>query len=145
MPAPRPVSLKNDSIAIIQSRHPKAIITSAAMDTNKGSVAHLKPKHEDIVNAHTPITPVAVIFPEYSHGEELSAPCMDPAEAMVFMAEQGFNYHILGENGFERLSQLLDGCLCFSLTYSSLDEAILWFEQLSNENEWGKSSDAPNL
>ncbi len=132
IPSPRPVSLKNQSIDIIQNRHPQSVFTSIAKDTAKGTVAHLKPKHSDIEQAHQKATPFAIVFPHYQANAALTTKQLDPAEALVVLAEQGFNYHLLKQEGFHRLSAVIDACQdrCFHLTYSALDDAVSWYKEL---------------
>ncbi len=135
IPAPRAVSLKNESIDIIRQRHPEAVITTSAKDTAKGTVAHVKPSLRSVQKAHETCRPKAVVFPKYQAKHTLSSQSIDPAEALVTLAEQGFNYHILGQEGFQRLVTTIEQCQCFYLTYSELDEAINWFEQLFEGTE----------
>ncbi|MCO7227117.1 HprK-related kinase A [Pleionea sp. CnH1-48] len=128
--APRPVSLKNASIDIISQRHPDALFTKPAKDTNKGTVAHLKLEQSEAIE-HCEASPFVIVFPKYVANSELNTQYMDPAEALVSMAEQGFNYHILGAEGFRRLSMVVEQSRCFKLEYSSLDDAVAWFTELS--------------
>ena len=135
LPSPRPVSLKNQSIEIIRNRYPDAVLTESAFDTAKGTVAHLMPKVEEIDAASCAVHACAVVFPEYKANSELITQELDKAETLVFLAEQGFNYHILGEEGYRRLSTIIENCACYSLVYSELDSATGWLNTLVESSQ----------
>ena len=40
------------------------------------------------------------------------------------LAENAFNYRTKSHAGFQQLASLIDRCNCYSLTFSSLDEAL---------------------
>jgi hypothetical protein len=51
------------------------------------------------------------------------------------IANNAFNYSVLGVEGFEILKRVVDRADCFSFRYSNLDEAITVFEQLETPRE----------
>jgi HprK-related kinase A len=64
-PLSRPVSLKNQSINIIQAHFPTAFISSAIKDTAKGDIAHMRPPVESANKSDNPAKPAGIIFPQY--------------------------------------------------------------------------------
>ena len=45
-------------------------------------------------------------------------------QAFLKLANNSFNYQLLGLRGFEGVTRLVRDCDCYILTYSNLDEAI---------------------
>ncbi len=130
IPLPRPVSLKNASIDIIQHYEPATIFSRKVADTMKGTVAHMKPPADSIDRALEQARPGWVIFPKYEAGVATKLTRLSQARAFMRVADNAFNYSTLGVSGFETLSGLIDASLCYDFTYSVLDEAIDVFNQL---------------
>jgi hypothetical protein len=130
MPIPRPVSLKNASIDVIKGFAPDAVFNKSALDTLKGTVAHMKPPKSSVEQADTPATTRFVIFPRYQPAASTSLSTLSKTTSMMRLVEQSFNYHILGETGFNWLCNLVDRSDCYAFEYSNLDEAIRTFEDL---------------
>jgi len=123
-PVPRPVSLKNRSIELIQKRYPDAILTDAAHNTSKGSVAHLKPSTISLHKACETVAPALILFPKYRPSAPLCIEGISHGDALMRMVEGAFNYHLLGTEGFERLADTIEHCACHELEYADLDELI---------------------
>jgi hypothetical protein len=49
------------------------------------------------------------------------------------VAENAFNYQVLGLRGFNALGQLIDATAAFEFRYSKLDEAVHLFERLAKD------------
>ncbi len=126
----RPVSLKNESIPVIRGFAPEAFLGAEYTDTNKGTVAHMRPPTDSVRRVTEPATPAWIISPKYvvKSGAKLAA----TAKARMFMhlATNAFNYHVLGVMGFEHLRALIDTCACCSLEYGDLDDAVACFDRL---------------
>ncbi len=130
MPVPRPVSLKNASIDVMKVFAPDAVFNKSALDTLKGTVAHMKPPISSVEQADTPAAARFVIFPRYLAGATTSLSTLSKTTSMMRLVEQSFNYHILGETGFDWLCNLVDRSDCYEFEYSNLDEAIRTFEDI---------------
>ncbi|MFQ5783568.1 MAG: HprK-related kinase A [Alphaproteobacteria bacterium] len=124
LPIARPVSLKNESIGIIRAFAPDATIGPECSDTHKGAVAHMKPPTDSVNRADDPATPAWILFPRYRAGAETRLEPVSRARAFFRIADQSFNYHILGAAGFESVSRLIETCSCHDLAYASLDQAV---------------------
>ena len=130
VPLPRPISLKNGSIDVIRRYAPQAILSRAVSDTTKGTVAHLKVPADSIARAEEVARPAWVIFPKY---ETDAAPRLEPiprARSFMRVAENAFNYSLLGASGFDALASIIDASLSYQFTYSKLDDAIEIFSKL---------------
>ena len=129
-PVPRPVSLKNQSIDIIQSYSSAAVMGEVVADTAKGTVSHMRPPQLSVEKSEQPGTPGLIIFPKYTAGAE---PCLAPltkAKTLMKVAENSFNFSVLGLQGFKVLGELVSKCTCYEFSYQSLDEARETLESL---------------
>lgn len=126
----RPVSLKNQSIQVIQAHTPTAEITSPVPDTTKGTVALLRPPSESVQQVRIPARAAWIILPRYQADAKASLESLNKANAFMLIAEQSFNYNVHGREGFEAVGDLVDGCECFEFTYSCLSDAERVFDDL---------------
>ena len=131
-PLARPVSLKNESIDVIR-RFAGATISPSSTDTIKGTVALMKPPAGSVERAHETAVPAWVVFPAFSRGEAIKVEPQSKAATFIDLANHAFNYHVHGHRGFELLAATIDRCACLSLTYSDLDAAIRFFEELAED------------
>lgn len=133
-PLPRPVSLKNESIDVIQRFAPQVQFGSRVHETSKGTVAHFAPPAEAIARATEVATPRWVVLPRYAPGAPTLLEPIDRAEAFMELVENAFNYPVFGAEGFELLGRVLDGCRCFRLEYSSLADATATLSRLADDD-----------
>jgi HprK-related kinase A len=130
VPAPRPVSLKNQSIEVVRRLAPDAVMGPVAHDTMKGTVAHLRVSADSLARAHVSAPPAWLVFPRFEQAAPLSVEPRPKARALVELASNSFNHHVHGRAGFDALAQLVDRCQCFDLRYGHLPEALAWFDAL---------------
>lgn len=129
-PLPRPISLKNGSIDLIRNYAPGAVFTPPVHDTAKGTIAHMKPPADSVRRAAEGARPALVVFPKYVAG---AAPQLVPvprARALLRVAENSFNYSLLGAAGFAACARLVESARTFDFSYSALDDAVAVFAQL---------------
>lgn len=134
VPHPRPVSLKNASIDVIRSFAPDSVMSPVVNDTVKGTVCHVRPPRDSVLRFDETAIPAWIVFPKY---EASSLPQLTPVprgQALIRVADNAFNYSILGRKGFEILARLIDRVECHSLTYSSLDDAVEVFASLGSQD-----------
>ena len=129
-PVPRPVSLKNASIAVIRDFDPLAIFSPVVRDTVKGTVAHLKPSSESVQRAVETATAAWIIFPQYVKESATVAVPVSAGRAMMRTADNSFNYGLLGQQGFAAMAALVSRCNCIDFRYSALNEAVQYFDHL---------------
>lgn len=130
VPLPRPVSLKNASIEIIRDYEPSVTFGPTVADTTKGTVAHMRAPAESVARASETVSPAWIIFPKYQPGADACLSVLPKARAFMRVAENTFNYSLLGATGFETLGGVIDAALCYDFVYSKLDDAIEIFAAL---------------
>lgn len=127
-PIPRPVSLKNASIAIIRNFANDVVFGEMITDTAKGTVAHMRAPFASIEASNQPAQPRAIVFPTYRAGSDTELAPLSKCRALMRVAENCFNYGVLGSAGFIGLADTVERSSCYTLAYSSLDEAIAALE-----------------
>lgn len=130
LPVPRPISLKNASIGVMRRFAPEAVFGETVHETAKGSVAHMRPPRESVLSATRAADPAAIVFPRYQAGAPLALSEITPGRALLKVAENAFNYNVLGAEGFELLADTLERCVCHELVYQDLDAAVAAMERV---------------
>jgi HprK-related kinase A len=129
-PLSRPISLKNESIAIVRSAFGSAVLSDEFPDTTKGTVALMRPPVASVTRAGERAMPGWIIFPRFKPGAPTSLRRRSRGAAFISIADNAFNYSIHGGRGFERLADVVERCDCYDFAYSNLDEAIETFATL---------------
>jgi HprK-related kinase A len=124
LPIPRPINIKNQSIAVIGGFAPDLQIGEVVADTTKGTVAHVTPPRSSVERQHETATPAWVIFPKYAAGSKTRLTRMKGNDALLTLAGNAFNYHIHGARGFDCLARIVRTAQFAQLAYSNLDEVI---------------------
>ncbi len=127
---PRPIGLKNQSIDIIKARYPKAVFGLSSAETIKGNVCHLKPPTESIRLQSVQCPVRWIVFPKFEHKASTQLRNKPKGEAFLQIANNAFNYNIIGKIAFNTLKTVVDQSECFTFQYSNLDEAIEVFDRL---------------
>jgi hypothetical protein len=109
------------------------VLSPAVENTNKGTIAHLKPPGASIARAAEPVRPALIVFPRFDAGAATSLAPLPKARAFMQVAENAFNYQVLGAAGFAALGALIDATDQYEFRYSQLDEAIALFARLAGE------------
>ena len=130
-PIPRPVSLKNSSIEIIRKFGGDVVIGDVVAETAKGNIAHMRPPKTSVQAVTSPVVPFAVVFPTYSADTETDFAEISKGRTLMRLAENCFNFSVLGAAGFNCLADTVEKCHCHTLVYSSLDNAIAAIEGLA--------------
>ncbi|MGE5319555.1 MAG: HprK-related kinase A [Hyphomicrobiaceae bacterium] len=131
-PLPRPVSLKNESIDVVQAFSAEAFINRPSHDTAKGTVAHMRPPKESVRRQHEAAQPAWVVFPKWAAGASTRLTQRSAAQTFMFLAQNAFNYSHLGADGFHVGTRLADQVACYDFSYSRLDEAVRTFDRLAD-------------
>ena len=131
-PLCRPVSLKNESIAVIQSFSKSALFGPLSEDTHKGTVAHMKADLEPGSHDALPLGASIMLFPRYANNEPQRLSKRHRTESFILAAYHSFNYSLLGEAGFRAMKTLIDRVECYDLVYSDLDWAIQTISDVHN-------------
>jgi len=132
IPVVRPISLKNESITLIKQWAPDAIMGESFLDTSKGTVAHLKPPKDSVVNAKTRTKAALIVFPKFSSETgPYSLETLSKGQAALKLADNSFNYNVLGSDGFHCVCDLVERSDCYTFKYSNLNEAVELFSTLA--------------
>ena len=133
-PLPRPVSLKNASIAIVRAYAPAAQFTRPVADTVKGTVAHMRASSDSVARAMETARPAWIVFPQWRAGAPATLAPVTQARAHMRLAENAFNYSLLGAAGFHAVGRLVEEVRTFDFSYGVLDDAIAVFDSLLRED-----------
>lgn len=137
-PVPRPVSLKNESIALIAETYPGNEFSPVVHDTLKGSVSLMKPPTDAVSKAGEIAVPHLVIFPKYRQQADLELTPLPKSEAFMKLADLSFNYSVLGAEGFNVLADLVERCRVYDFVYGGdFDQASACFELLLDNLDHG--------
>jgi HprK-related kinase A len=132
LPLLKPVGLKNESIDVIRSFAPEAVIGPRFYKTRKGTVAHLAPAAASVERRHEPAEPALVVFPRYNRNVDLRIEAVPKSRAFGRLAVNSFNYEMLGPEGFDAVTRLVQRCDCFQLEYRELDRAVEALRELAS-------------
>ncbi len=130
-PSPRPISLKNESIDVIRRFAPESIFSAATHDTLKGTVALLRVPHASIARAGEAVLPAWLVFPKYQAASASDLTPLGRGPTLMRLADNTFNYSVLGLTAFNTLGDLVHRCDCYDFTYSDLDDALRIFDDLA--------------
>ncbi len=130
VPLCRPVSLKNESIAVIKSFSRHAIFGPVSKETHKGIVVHMKADmHRDSQDAKR-LKARAMIFPRYARDQPQRLSQRRRTDSFILSAYHSFNYSLLCEAGFAAMQVLIDNVDCYDLVYNDLDWAVQALDDL---------------
>ncbi len=122
-PCTRPINLKNNSINVIKNYVDNAVFSTIAKDTHKGTVALLKPPTDSVKRMHEPAPLHCIVFPKYVANVEAKLTPINQIDTFQQLIEHSFNYHILGQEGFQLIASLLKNVTCYQFEYSDFAEA----------------------
>ncbi|WP_286263448.1 HprK-related kinase A [Thalassotalea atypica] len=132
LPNPRPISLKNQSINILDSLCPDIYHSNIVKDTAKGSVSLFQAPIDSVRRVDEAVDIKYVIFPRFIGDIAFELSELSKGRAFIELANQSFNYSILGELGFKAIAKQMDNADCFELTYDgNLHEVAKVMEQLA--------------
>lgn len=131
VPLPRLIPLKNQSIEVIGRYRPDAVIGPSFHGTRKGTVAHVRPPADSVRRAQETARPRWLVFPRWVADAPLTLERVPKGDAFLRVATNAFNYEVMGEAAFSRLTDMVKRCDCYALTYSDLDEAVAAIDRMS--------------
>jgi len=123
-PFPRPVSLKNGAIRVMEELVGAERFGPALEETPKGRIRHMMPPAEAIARMRESAVPAAILFPRYGSELERAVRPVGQAEAFVRLTQASTNYVALGERGFDALTRLVTGVPALAIDYPDTDAAI---------------------
>lgn len=132
VPVPRPMPLKNESIAVLRRFAPEAVLGPEIPNTRKGTIAHVRPPASAVLRAAEEALPAWLVFPRWVAGAPLSLIAVPRAEAFMQLASNAFNYELHGAPAFETLREVVGGSRCYRLVYSDLESAVAALSSLAD-------------
>ena len=72
----------------------------------------------------------AVTFPRWQANSANSLIELSKGQTLMKVAENSFNYNVLGVSGFKALADMIECSKCFSYSYELLDDAVTAMEEL---------------
>lgn len=133
VPLPRPISLKNDSIAVMANFWPEGRMSPVVHDTLKGSVAHVRPPASSVERARQRAAPGWIVLPAFRAGESPGLRSVSKSAGFMRLVESAFNYSVLGRRGFDVLADAVHASGCYEFTYGGqLEEAVRIFDALAD-------------
>jgi HprK-related kinase A len=136
LPIPRAVPLKNRSIPVIREYLPQAYLGPVFTKTRKGDVAHLRPPRESILRQCESARPRWIVFPRFTSGmQHAHLIPLEKSLGFTRLAQNAFNYQLLGEAGFHTLVRMVRVCDCYRLDYGDLDSAVSALDRLCSDEK----------
>ncbi len=126
-PFPRPVSLKNESIAAMADIAPDRF-GPLIPGTPKGDIRHLRPSADALARMDEPGKPVLILFPAF--GFKKSVRPVGQGEVFVRLTQASTNYIYLGEAGYAALTGLVTSAPAHAIDYNSTEEGVAAVEAL---------------
>jgi HprK-related kinase A len=127
-PFPRPVSLKNESIAAMADLAEDRF-GPLLPGTPKGDIRHLRPNADALARMDEPAKPVVILFPAFGFGQATRP--VGQGEVFVRLTQASTNYTHLGEAGFAALTGLVSSLPAYAIDYGSTEQGVAAVEALA--------------
>jgi HprK-related kinase A len=127
-PFPRPVSLKNEAIAVMRGLLPATRFGPVQLATAKGDICHLIPGSAAIAAMNDPAPPALILFPGYGLPRAIRP--VGTSETFVRLTQASTNYTALGEAGFDALTRLVIHVPSCAIDYPDTDTALALVDEL---------------
>ena len=134
-PFPRAVSLKNQSIYVMEELVAADRFGPVLRGTPKGTIRHLRPNEAAIARMGEAATPALILFPRFGGDLEAAIRPVGQAEVFVRLTQASTNYVSLGERGFSALSRLVTGLPARAVDYPDTQSAVSQIESMWSEFE----------
>jgi HprK-related kinase A len=127
---PRPISLKNQSLAVVAAWAPEMRQSPAYAGTPKGTIGYVRPSRDAIAAAPEPVRPVAVVFPHYVPGAAPGLQEMGKAAAFIALTACSVNYREFGAAGFGAIGRLVGERPMLNATYPDTAAAVALLDEV---------------
>jgi HprK-related kinase A len=127
---PRAISLKNQAISLFPEAD-TARWGPVLAGTPKGTIRHLRPRHDAIARMSEPARPALILFPRFGFAEDVRE--IGGAEVFVRLTQASTNYVALGEAGFTALTRLITDTPTCAIDYPDGPSGIALVERLWRE------------
>lgn len=127
-PFPRPISLKNASISVLEAILPDDRFGPLLKATPKGDVRHLRVPASAIERMDEPATPALIVFPCFGHASDVRE--VAPSEGFIRLTQASTNYVAVGERGFHALTTLVTTIPARAIDYPDTATALALVDEL---------------
>ncbi len=131
IPLCRPVCLKEGSISHVQDLAPHAVFGPIVDGTHKGKVSHMRPPSDSLRRMFDIATPAWIVLPNYDEDVNSDMVPLSKASAFFELADNSFNYEILGRQGFQTLARVIERIGCYRLNHASTGEGLAAIEEIT--------------
>ncbi len=130
-PYPRPISLKQESIPIVQEFAGVDRVSKALTGTPKGNIAYYQVAESDLRRAHETADARLILLPKFALGAQAQARKLSPAEAVMRLIPASTNYSLLGEPAFKALLKIVKRAPAYEITYGATEQGLELVKELS--------------
>ncbi len=127
-PFPRPISLKNASIALLAGAVPAGRLGPLLVGTPKGDVRHLVPDADAIARMDEAAMPALLLFPRFGAARAIRP--VGAGEVFMRLTQASTNYHALGEAGFDALLRITRDVPARAIDYPDTAGALALVDEL---------------
>jgi HprK-related kinase A len=127
-PFPRPVSLKNEAIGVMEAQAAPERFGPAMEGTPKGRIRHLRPRVDALAKMGEAARPALILFPRFGKARDLRP--VGAAEAFMRLTQASTNYVAMGERGYEALTGLVRACPAAAVDYPDAQTAFELIDML---------------
>jgi HprK-related kinase A len=119
LPFQKAIKLEPASLPVLASRFPDLEVHSVAQ---RRRVTYLCPPDDRWPSG--PATPKLIVFPQYVNGAPTEMAPMPRSVAFERLLAHSFSAGNLAADGVKQLVRLVQGCACYELPFSDLDDAV---------------------
>jgi hypothetical protein len=91
----------------------------------------VKPPQESVRRQAECANPRWIVTPRYKAGAPAHLEAVPKGRAFMHLIQSSFDYDLHGKRGFELLAGVVEACDIYDFTYSSLEEAVAVFDDLT--------------
>lgn len=129
-PLPRPISLKGEAIGVVRHLFPHLYIKTVCRNRATGEMmAYVKPPSEAVACMHESAKISYVVFPRFHPEASLAVHRVVRSRALLALADNAFNYAVLGRDGFETLALVVEEAETLDFCYGDTDQGLRWFDE----------------
>jgi len=129
-PVARPISLKNESIALMRAWAPDSHFSTIFTDTIEGTIAYLRPPLDSVERVRETVAPALIVSPLWQADTPAALEPLGKSETFRRLADDSMNYPALQRLGFDTLAGLVDSCASYRLRYGPLAQGVEAMEAL---------------
>jgi hypothetical protein len=128
-PFPRPISLKNEAIKVMEAQVAAGRFGPVMEGTPKGRIRHMRPPADALARMEETARPALILFPRFGKARDVRP--VGAAEAFMRLTQASTNYVAMGEAGFAALTGLVQACPSAAIDYPDAATAfelidLLW-------------------